>query len=80
MWKLEDEYIFAVFQGPKTYGCLNTNLDSYSKVKGYKSNVSIESLERLLNRNNTGKLVLTQKNGIKNSTNKKLKLSLLVIN
>ena len=45
--------------GTKTYGCLNTNLVSYSKVKGYKSNVSIESLEGLLNRNNTGKLVLT---------------------
>ena len=74
MWKLEDEYIFAVFQGPKTYGCLNTNLDSYSKVKGYKSNVSIESLEGLLNRNNTGKLVLTQEKWYKKFNEQKVEI------
>ena len=26
MWKLEDEYLYGVSLGPKTYGCLNTNL------------------------------------------------------
>ena len=45
MWKLEDEYLYGVFLGPKTYGCLNTNLKSYSKIKGSKSSVGLDELE-----------------------------------
>jgi hypothetical protein len=50
-WSLEDEYLYCIFIGPKTYGCLNTEGQSYSKVKGYNSKVSLADLDALLNEN-----------------------------
>ena len=61
-WSLENQYIYSVFLGPKTYGCLDINGNAYSKIKGYSSPISIEELSNLLNENVKND-PLIQKNG-----------------
>ena len=56
-WKLEAEYLFCVFLGPKLYGCLDLNGKSNSKVKGFSKKVDLSILEKLLYKDETDKLV-----------------------
>ena len=60
LWKLEDEYIFSVFLGPKLYGCLNIEGKSYSKVKGFKKTLNLEILSKLLEIGKTEELRQTK--------------------
>ena len=73
LWKLEDEYLYGVFLGPKTYGCMNTSLKSYSKIKGYNFSVPLVELDKLKNANNKGKFELILDKGSRKLLNKKLK-------
>ena len=73
LWKLEDEYLYGVFLGPKTYGCMNTSLKSYSKIKGYNFSVPLVELDKLKNANNKGKFELILDKGLRKLLNKKLK-------
>ena len=60
LWKLEDEYIYSVFLGPKLYGCLNIHGESYSKVKGFSKTVPLEVLSKFMNLGETQELVQTK--------------------
>lgn len=59
-WSLENQYIYSVFVSPKTYACLDIYGNSYSKVKGYGSPVSLDEFEKILD-GNVLKQPLTQR-------------------
>ena len=59
-WSLENQYIYSVFIAPKTYGCVDIYGNAYSKVKGYTSQISIDELSSILNKD-VGKHTLSQK-------------------
>ena len=50
-WSLENQYIYSLFLGPKTYACLDIHGKAYSKIKGYSSNISIGELYKRVNEN-----------------------------
>lgn len=55
-WKLEYEFIKAVFLGPKVYGGITSEGKSIIKVKGVKNIIPYEDLESLLQKENKLKI------------------------
>ena len=56
LYKLEAEYFLFIAIGPKVYGAIDTEGNSYTKVKGFKDKIDLADLESLLNKDTVQKL------------------------
>lgn len=55
-FKLEAEYVLFIALGPKVYGAIDIEGNSYTKIKGFSNQVDLEILDNLLSEDNIHEL------------------------